>query len=156
MTSRLIRCLCRVSSRLLLFTSLLWIASPMVAQLPQITHFVAPQFPPLARRATVSGQVVLKATVGPTGKIVRVAAESSAHPLLTESATAAVNEWAFSSGGSGRIVTINVIYGFSGKVRAADPITTVGADFGNLAVRVYVTTDPYPMEHPADNVRDRL
>jgi len=140
----------RSISRLLLLNLVLGMTLPLIAQMAQITHFVAPQYPPLARQTTISGQVVLKATIDTLGKVIKLVADSSVHPLLTESATAAVKEWQFSPGGSTQVVTVVFIYGFSGKTRDTNPITVVRADFGALAVRVYITTDSYPMSHAAD------
>ncbi len=90
-----------MTSRFVGYLGILWIvlvslgcllgrASSMVVQLPRISHFVAPQYPPLARQAMITGQVVLEAAIGVDGKITNITVASSAHPLLTQSATAAV------------------------------------------------------------------
>jgi len=140
----------RSITRLFLLTLVLGMILPLNAQVTQITHFVAPQYPPLARQTTISGQVVLKATIDTMGKVMKLVADSSVHPLLTESATAAVKEWQFSPGDSKKVVTAVFIYGFSGKTRDTNPVTVVRADFEALAVRVYVTTDSYPMSQATD------
>lgn len=128
-------------------SAFLWSAFPLLSQTSQITHFVAPQYPPLARQVTISGQVVLKAKIDPSGKLSNLEVDSSAHPMLTQSATAAVKEWEFDLGRVERTALIQVVYGFSGITRRTDPKTTVRADFDQLFVRVFITTDAYPTGH---------
>lgn len=119
-------------------------ASSMAAQPPRISHFVAPRYPPLARQATITGQVVLEATIGVNGKIAKVTVNSSTHPLLTQSATAAVKEWEYTHGRSETTVTIRMIFGLSGTIKPFIPETTVKCDFDNFSVRVFITTDAFP------------
>lgn len=124
-----------------------FIVLPLFSQTTHITHFVAPQYPPLARQVTISGQVTLKAKVDPAGKILNLEADRSAHPMLIESATAAVKDWEFDLGRAERTATILVIYGFSGVTKQTNPKTTIRADFDQLFVRVFITTDAYPTGH---------
>jgi len=55
---------------------------------------VEPQYPPLARQANVSGEVLLEAVVGPNGRVTDVRMLSG-HPLLREAAGAAVRKWTY-------------------------------------------------------------
>lgn len=133
----------------LLVAVIVLLTSPLNAQTTHITHFVAPKYPPLARRMTISGQVELKAKVRNT-QVFEVEVVSTVHPMLTQSATEAAKEWEFELGGgeaTPRTVNIQVIYGFTGKIKSSDPATTVRADFGHLSVRVFITTDAYPTGH---------
>lgn len=134
----------------LLVTAFVWSACPLYSQVDQLKRFVSPQYPPLARQVTISGQVALKAKVGQNGDVVNVEVVRSAHPMLTQSAIAAVKEWEFEPGRGERperIASVLVIYGLSGIVRASNPKTTIAADFEHLSVRVFVTTDAYPTGH---------
>jgi TonB family protein len=61
---------------------------------PELLHKVKPVYPELARRARVSGEVVLKITIDEGGKVGFVAVEKG-HPLLDEAAVSAVREWRY-------------------------------------------------------------
>lgn len=54
----------------------------------------APVYPPLARRARVQGQVVLKALIGKDGSVEKLQAISG-HPMLVPAAIAAVKQWKY-------------------------------------------------------------
>ncbi len=123
---------------------LLWalgLVAPQDAQVRQVEYFVAPQYPPLARRATISGQVALKVTVSPLGNPAKISVASSSHPMLSDSAREAVEQWKYALGPEESVVGVSVIYGFSGAHRETDPKTIVRADFLGVASRVFVTTD---------------
>jgi len=116
----------------------------MMGQVAQISHFVSPQYPPLARQAMISGQVTIKATVGEDGSVKDVSELSSAHPLLAQEAKLAIGEWKFHPGTAESKVTVVFYYGFSGNTRELNPKTTVKVDFEVGIIRVYITTDAFP------------
>jgi TonB family protein len=59
-----------------------------------LTHKVAPIYPDLAKRARISGEVILRITIDEKGKVGFVTVEKG-HPLLTAAAIAAVKEWRY-------------------------------------------------------------
>jgi TonB family protein len=118
------------------------------AQVSSIAHFVAPSFPPLARQTLISGQVTLTVTIDKGGSVTNVSEDRSAHPLLAQEAKACVRDWEFQPAASERKIAIIFYYGFSGNTREVDPKTTVKADFSDASVRVFITTDPAPTQHP--------
>jgi TonB family protein len=123
-------------------------AVPTFAQLAQISHFVSPSYPALARQAMISGQAVLQVTVDEAGLVVNMLEKSSAHPLLTQGAKTCVGEWKFHPGANERRVVVVFYYGFSGTTRASNPSTAVKADFAGSTIRVFITTDPFPAAQP--------
>lgn len=123
-------------------------SSPLLAQLAQVSHFVSPSYPPLARQALISGQVTLTVNVDKDGLVTGASEAPSAHPLLAQWAKECIGEWKFQSASRERKVTVVFYYGFSGTTRESDPKTTVKADFVGSSVRVFITTDPAPSVHP--------
>lgn len=63
-------------------------------QQARLTYQVKPAYPPLARAARISGTVVLEATIGKDGSIQNLQLVSG-HPLLSQSALAAVAQWKY-------------------------------------------------------------
>jgi len=96
----------------------------------------------------IAGSVALRLTVDKDGAVTRISEESSAHPMLSQGAKAAVAEWRFYAGSRERVVSALLYYGFSGTIRESNPVTTVKADFAGSTVSVYITTDPVPIVHP--------
>lgn len=122
---------------------------PAFAQIPQIAHFVAPSYPPLARRTMLSGRVSLELTVDRQGVVIKSRERGEpAHPLLAQEARACVGEWKFQPADGGRKAFVTLYYGFSGERRERDPRTVVKVDFEDASIRVFVTTDPPPMSQP--------
>lgn len=110
------------------------------------THIESPTYPPLARQALLTGEVVLSVTVDADGKVQHVTVlpgdtKRQAHKLLRDSAVENMQNWAFSkpptapytevivydyetdpslppSGGPKRLpVLIKVIFDLPGRVR---------------------------------------
>jgi TonB family protein len=123
-------------------------ATSTTVQPVQIERFVSPSYPPLARQALISGQVTLDVTVNNDGSVKKTSEDLSAHPLLAQEAKACIAEWKFHAGSAERRTAVIFYYGFSGTTREINPRTTVTANFTEAAVRVYITTDPAPTEHP--------
>ena len=61
---------------------------------PRKVHDVSPVYPAAARTLRVQGQVILEATIGPTGEVVDVEVLRSV-PELDEAAVAAVEQWRY-------------------------------------------------------------
>jgi len=61
---------------------------------PRKVHDVPPVYPAAARTLRVQGQVILEATIGPTGEVVDVEVLRSV-PELDEAAVAAVEQWRY-------------------------------------------------------------
>ncbi len=61
---------------------------------PRRIHYVAPEYPELARVARVGGTVVLDCTIGSDGRVEDVRLLSG-HPLLDDAAVQAVRQWAY-------------------------------------------------------------
>jgi protein TonB len=59
-----------------------------------ILQRIEPAYPLLAKRAHISGNVVLSAVIGADGKIINLTAVSG-HPLLVEAALNAVRQWLY-------------------------------------------------------------
>jgi TonB family protein len=114
---------------------------------PQIKHFVSPEYPPLARRAGLSGQTTFRLTVNNDGRVA-ASTESASHPLLAEHAKACVEKWTFTPGVRSGTISVRLYFGFAGKPVESDPKTAVTADFAGSSVSVYVTTSPAPNVHP--------
>jgi protein TonB len=55
---------------------------------------VAPEYPPIARKARVQGIVILEATIGPRGNVTDVKVLRSI-PLLDQAAIDAVKQWVY-------------------------------------------------------------
>jgi protein TonB len=60
----------------------------------KIIHRILPLYPPLARRARISGKVELHGLIGVDGRI-RALRVLSGHPLLIQSALDAVRQWVY-------------------------------------------------------------
>jgi len=126
----------------------LGIARASLAQSARIAHFVAPSYPPLARQTMVSGQVTLVANIDKDGSVASTSTGSSPNPVLLQEAKATLSEWKFEPSTAERRVTVVFYFGFSGTTRETDPKTSVKADFSESSVRVFITTDGFPTEHP--------
>jgi protein TonB len=61
---------------------------------PQKIHHVAPEYPPIARSARVTGVVILEAIIGEDGGVRNVTVLRSI-PLLDNAAVEAVRQWRF-------------------------------------------------------------
>lgn len=61
---------------------------------PELVHKVEPQYPPLARQTRVKGNVVIDCVIDKQGNVTQ-AKIISGHPLLVQSALAAVKQWKF-------------------------------------------------------------
>jgi protein TonB len=61
---------------------------------PRKVHSVAPEYPPIARKARVQGIVILEATIGPRGNVTDVKVLRSI-PLLDQAAIDAVKQWVY-------------------------------------------------------------
>lgn len=109
---------------------------------PAIQYFVSPEYPPLARRMMLSGEVALDVTVEPSGKVSAVKPVRSAHKLLEEGAARTVLQWTFNTDQSQRKRLVLFHYGFSGNPEECRPVTRVTADL--LTPRVFVLVDPPP------------
>jgi TonB family protein len=82
----------RIRSSYAFSAFLLVLCMPTAAQTAHISHFVSPQYPPLARQAMIAGQVTLKVDVAPDGTVMNLEEESSAHRLLAQEAKSSVNK----------------------------------------------------------------
>lgn len=111
----------------------------------QVSYFVAPEYPPLAKQAMQSGDVTLTITVDPSGKVTHVLAHSP-HSLLSGSAREVLAQWRFVPGTKVRKGTVFFHYGFSGVPRDCNPRTVVAADL--RTPRVTITVDPLPPFEP--------
>jgi TonB family protein len=58
---------------------------------------LAPQYPELAKRMSVSGKVRIEVIIGPDGRVKSTRAVGG-HPLLVQACQDAVKEWKFSTG----------------------------------------------------------
>jgi hypothetical protein len=96
----------------------------------------------------VSGQVTLVANIGKDGSVANTSPSSSANPMLLQEAQATVSEWKFEPSTAERMVTVVFYFGFSGTTRETSSRTSVKADFSESSVRVFITTDGFPTEHP--------
>lgn len=108
----------------------------------EIRYFVSPEYPALARRTLISGDVILRIRVAPPGNVEEISALKSPHKLLEESAMANVFKWKFNSHDAMRTRTVVFHYGFSGSPREREPRTIVTVDF--LTPQVFVLVDPPP------------
>jgi len=64
-------------------------------QSSKLIRRVEPKYPELAKRARVSGLVLLQITVGESGTVTKIRVIRG-HPLLTPAAVKAVNQWQYS------------------------------------------------------------
>lgn len=64
-------------------------------QAPALVHRVDPAYPPLAVRASLTGVVIIEATVDKDGRVVTATILRSAHPLLDREALVAVKQWRY-------------------------------------------------------------
>jgi protein TonB len=64
-------------------------------QASRLVHRVEPEYPELAKRARVSGMVILQVIVNEGGSVQEVKIVRG-HPLLNDSATRAVRQWRYS------------------------------------------------------------
>jgi TonB family protein len=90
---------------------------------PRLIKIVDPVYPELAKRARVQGQIVLKVTVDEEGRI-RDVEVLSGHPLLSDSAVAAVKQWIYEPtiiNGAAVPVTATVTINFVLPVEPNDP-----------------------------------
>jgi TonB family protein len=127
---------------------LVGISSPAFCQGGALSHFIAPTYPPLARQAMISGQVVLQVDVAPDGKVVDLKEEASPHPLLLQEAKTTARQWEFQEWPKSRQVTVSIYFGFSGTARECNPTTVVKANFAASTIKVFVTTDGVPTVRP--------
>ena len=110
----------------------------------QLSHFVNPTYPPLARQARLSGDVVLRLNVDATGSLsaTLVPTKDAPHPGLVEAAMACVQQWRFKPSPETRQVSVTFHFAFSGTTRFSDFRTDVTMDFeDDGAIRVSVITD---------------
>lgn len=109
----------------------------------RVIYFVSPEYPPLARQAMQSGDVVLTLTVDASGKPTDVAVQTP-YPLLGGPAKETVLKWRFAPvpPPSSRKGHVFLHFGFSGTPRECNPSTVVAADLERR--RVIVTVDPLP------------
>jgi len=137
----------RSASSLVLVLCVSLVASVLAArqglhsERPRIWYFAAPEYPPVARQAMQSGDVVLQLTVSPGGTVTNVTAKGP-HPILCDHARATAMRWRFEPGTSAREIAAFLHYGFSGEPRECHPRTAVNADLN--ALRITVTVDPPP------------
>lgn len=112
-------------------------------RLANLTYFVAPEYPRLARQAMLSGDVHLTVTLNPDG-VPKEVTFKAPHDLLGWAAKENVLKWRFDSIYPASIRTRYVVfhYGFREKPRHCDPSTTVGIDIETL--NVFVSVDPEP------------
>jgi len=61
---------------------------------PELLHKVKPGYPEVARRARVTGTVILQAVIGESGDVEGITILRS-RPLLDEAAVAAVRQWKY-------------------------------------------------------------
>ncbi|HZT38015.1 MAG TPA: energy transducer TonB [Bryobacteraceae bacterium] len=59
-----------------------------------LIHKVDPEYPPLARQASIQGTVRFNATIGKDGRVTELQLVSG-HPLLVQAATEAVRQWVY-------------------------------------------------------------
>jgi len=82
-------------------------------QAAMLLRKVDPDYPPLAKRAHISGDVVLSAVIGADGKIENLNVVSG-HPMLAEAALNAVRQWAYRptilNGGPVEVITEIVVH----------------------------------------------
>jgi periplasmic protein TonB len=62
---------------------------------PTLVRRVAPSYPPMAKAGRVQGTVRFNAVIGRDGSVVQLALLEG-HPMLVESALAAVKQWVYS------------------------------------------------------------
>ncbi|MCB9066672.1 MAG: TonB family protein [Calditrichia bacterium] len=68
-----------------------------LSERPEVLHQVTPDYPELAKRAGIEGQVVVKVLINTVGNVEKVEILKS-HPLLDEAALAAARQFKFSPG----------------------------------------------------------
>ncbi len=62
---------------------------------PVLKHKLEPEYPEIARRARLEGQVILAAVISASGKVVEVTVVRSSNPLFDEAAIEAVEQWEY-------------------------------------------------------------
>lgn len=107
----------------------------------RISYFVAPEYPPLARQAMMSGDVMLTVIVDASGKPSDISVDAP-YGLLGGPAKETVAKWRFNPvpPPSTRRGYVFIHYSFSGIARDCNPTTTIAADMEKL--RIIVTVDP--------------
>lgn len=86
---------------------------------PYVTKVVAPRYPSAARVAGIEGIVTLEFIVDTTGRVHEITAVADPHPLLTERAISAVNQWRFAPGSKdGRLVATRIRLDFPFSLEA--------------------------------------
>lgn len=105
-----------------------------------LEYFVVPDYPPLARRGRISGDVVVEFTVGRNGRVSEVSMRG-AHALLTEAVQETLSRWRFVPIASPRRQVVSFHYGFSPERRECEAKTVVGADLPDVWT---ITTDIPP------------
>ncbi len=120
---------------------------PGFGQLPQLAHFIAPSYPPLARQGLIMGHVTVNVTVDKTGTVTKVEEAPNANPILVGEARKCVQEWRFEPLVREQPVIVVFYFGFSGDIRESNPRTTLKVDFRGSSINIYVTTDPPPNVH---------
>ncbi len=127
-------------------------SSPQQVQISQgisqglLISKVQPSYPPLARQARVQGTVVLKALIGKDGTVQNLTVISG-HPMLTQSAIAAVKQWVYKPyllNGKPVLVetTINVNFMLNGAPSEAQPAANMETASPATNAPVDVTSDP--------------
>ena len=86
--------------------------TPAAAALPQVVSSVVPVYPPIARSARVSGDVVLAITVGADGGPVDVRVTRSI-PLLDVAAIQAARQWRFEQPPAGTTPVVPITFRFA-------------------------------------------
>jgi protein TonB len=66
-----------------------------VIRAPQRVHYVAPEYPAIARAARVRGLVIVQAVIDTSGRVQEARVLRSDSPLLEEAAIAAVRQWTY-------------------------------------------------------------
>jgi TonB family protein len=107
----------------------------------KISYFVSPEYPPLARQAMQSGDVVLTVTVDTSGRPTDIDVKAP-YVLLGESAKQTVSNWRFVPPSSTSKKHVFFHYGFSATPRECNPRTVVAVDMQDP--RLIVTVDPRP------------
>lgn len=78
------------------------LSSLALGQAVQISRFVSPEYPPLARQAMISGQVTLNVELERFGTVAGFAGDPSGHPLLVEWVKSLPSGVEVSNGGQGK------------------------------------------------------
>lgn len=142
--SRIVRRLSALGALFLLFG----IAMPATCQNSGLAHFVAPNYPPLARNIMISGQVTLLLHITPDGQVAKIREEHATHALFGQTAQDVIRKWRFHHFHRAHDVTVAFYFSFSGETKRDNPSTVISADFDSHMIRVFVTTDGVPAHLP--------